>query len=91
VPDRPLQHLSATFKAGASEYLMAERAGFEPALRKAEAAFRERYHKPLGHLSPLVTVYYNIDLRKFEMIFRSEYSNFKRIVVCAIIYSLVFQ
>jgi hypothetical protein len=30
---------------------LAERAGFEPALRKAEAAFRERYHKPLGHLS----------------------------------------
>jgi hypothetical protein len=33
--------------------LLAERAGFEPALRKAEAAFRERYHKPLGHLSLL--------------------------------------
>ncbi len=25
--------------------------GFEPTLRNAEAAFRERYHEPLGHLS----------------------------------------
>ncbi len=29
---------------------MAERVGFEPT-RLAPAAFRERYHKPLGHLS----------------------------------------
>ncbi len=51
MPVRPLQHLSALL-----DYTTERGFGGEGGIRThapfPEAAFRERYHKPLGHLSP---------------------------------------
>ncbi len=68
VPDRPLQHLSAV--CGKSNYMpklltFDWYTGGEGGIRthaplNVETAFRERHHKPLGHLSLATAILYHL-------------------------------
>ena len=66
VPDRPLQHLSTIYMVSCFIFYDFLNFGGEGGIRthaplNTETAFRERHHKPLGHLSPVTSVNYTIE------------------------------